>query len=69
MDLILASAEEDILAIPQLYSSLGKRAALEFSLPQSCPLEFMFMRSQNTVGMEQSGNFWLSCDIKEAWTM
>ena len=23
--------------------------------------------SQNTRGMERSGNFWLSCDIKEAW--
>ena len=31
-------------------------------------LRVAFLEIHNTEGIEPGGNFWLSCDIKEAWT-
>ena len=46
------------------------RKAGRVSLSQSRPVEIMLIRfTRHTGAMERSGNFWLSCDIKEVCTM
>jgi len=46
------------------YSASGRRLSFLASVPTGG--DHVDEDSQNTEGMERSGNFWLSCDIKEA---
>ena len=51
-----------------LRESGGQRSqgtAFEFRCPRSGPVEIMLIRFTRLSGMERSGNFSLSCDIKE----